>query len=466
MNGSQSRWVVVCWVVSALFAVATGARAAPATQAISAAQLTALEQRVQDLESTRAIKQLQRAYGFYADRGLWDEVADLFAPEGTLELGADGVYVGRERIRQYLQRLGGAPRGLPWGRLDEHYQLQALIHLASDGQSAQGRWVDFALTGQFGREANWGHAIHENRYVRRNGVWMIQSLHRYTTFVAPFDKGWARLPAVKQAPSAASREFPPDREATVSYPTFPAPYVVPLHADSASVRRAADLESPLPKSVDPRLLAVWQQAQRLQDRDDIENLQALYGYYFDRNLWQQVAGLFTEQGSYEHGQQGVYIGRARIRQALRLLGPDGPQDGWLNQYLQLQPVIHVAEDGLSAQGRWEGLLQLARPGTPGAWGLGVYENEYRKERGVWHIARLHFYVTAVADYDLMWNRGALPAEGPSAVLPPDRPPTEVYRSLPGVYLPPFHYLHPVTGMPIRSEPQPADSLLRPQGVKP
>ena len=464
MNGIHSRWVIVIWVLCISCGLTPSIWAAAAPANLSDAQVTALEQRVQDLESTRAIKHMQRAYGFYADRGLWAEVADLFAPDGTLELGADGVYVGRDRIRQYLQRLGGAPRGLPWGRLDEHYQLQALIHLSADGQSAQGRWVDFALTGQFGREANWGHAIHENTYVRRNGVWMIQSLHRYTTFLAPFEKGWARLPAAPQQPSAVSREFLPDRAAADSYPTFPTRYVVPFHAGGASVRSAAGGD--LPAQSDPRLLAVWRQAQRLQDHDDIENLQALYGYYFDRNLWDQVAGLFTEQGSYEHGQQGVYAGRARIRQALRLLGPDGPQDGWLNQYLQLQPVIDVAEDGLSAQGRWEGLMQLARPGTPGAWGLGVYENEYRKERGAWRIAKLHFYVTAVADYDLMWNRGALPLEGASAVLPPDRPPTEVYRALPGVYLPPFHYVHPVTGLPIRTEPQPADSLLRPQGGKP
>ena len=194
----------------------------------------------------------------------------------------------------------------------------------------------------------------------------------------------------------------------------------------------------------------------------MENLQGMFGYYMDRDLWDEVTSLFAEGASYEHGQQGVYVGRKHIRQALRLLGPDGPQDGWLNQYFQLQPVIHVAEDGRTAKGRWEGMMQLARPGTPGAWGLGVYENEYVKEHGVWKISRLHFYTTAVADYDLMWTKGSIPLDGASSILPPDRPSTEVYRSLPGVYLPPFHYNHPVTGAPIRTEPQPADSLLRPK----
>ena len=47
---------------------------------------------------------------------------------------------------------------------------------------------------------------------------------------------------------------------------------------------------------------------------------------------------------------------------------------------------------------------------------------------------------------------------PSAVLPPDRPPTVVYRSYPGAYIPPYDYLHPGTGQPI-VVPEPADSVL-------
>ena len=48
---------------------------------------------------------LQAAYGYYVDKGRWDDAADLFAADGTLELAGRGVYVGRERVRAYLHHL-------------------------------------------------------------------------------------------------------------------------------------------------------------------------------------------------------------------------------------------------------------------------------------------------------------------------------------------------------------------------
>ncbi len=61
------------------------------------AEIDALTARVEKLEGTRAVKKLQRAFGYYVDRGLWGEAADLFADNGTIEIGLDGVYVGKAR---------------------------------------------------------------------------------------------------------------------------------------------------------------------------------------------------------------------------------------------------------------------------------------------------------------------------------------------------------------------------------
>lgn len=212
-------------------------------------------------------------------------------------------------------------------------------------------------------------------------------------------------------------------------------------------------------ALEARLAAYRQRVELLKDHDRIENLQAAYGYYFDKSLWGEVADLFADQGTFEYGQRGVYAGKAHIRKALLLYGAEGPERGKLNNYMQLQGVIHVAPDGRSAKARWRGMVQLGRPNEAGQWGEGVYENEYVKENGVWKIGKLHFYVTGFTDYDLGWTKGPVPIEGPSAVVPPDRPPTEIYRSYPGVYIPPFDYPHPVTGKPIET-PEPADSVLR------
>jgi hypothetical protein len=197
----------------------------------------------------------------------------------------------------------------------------------------------------------------------------------------------------------------------------------------------------------------------LEDQDAVENLQATFGFYFDKGLWQDTADLFTRNGTFEYGLSGVYVGQDHIRRALLLFGPEGLAPGYLNNHMQLQAVITVAADGATAAGRFQGPMMLAEPGTNGIWGVGIYENTYVKEDGVWKIDSLHFYPSAMTDYDKGWARSALPMKGPSALFPPHKPSTAVYRSYPGNFVPPFSYNHPVTGAPLTNLPQAVDSVL-------
>jgi hypothetical protein len=212
-------------------------------------------------------------------------------------------------------------------------------------------------------------------------------------------------------------------------------------------------------SPEARLEAYRERVGLLEDQDAVENLQATFGFYFDKGLWEEAAALFTRNGTFEYGQSGVYVGQERIRRAMLLLGPEGLAQGYLNNHMQLQAVITVAPDGETAAGRWQGMVMLAEPGANGVWGVGIYENKYAKDDGVWKIESLHFYPTAFTDYDKGWTQSQLPMKGPSALFPPDKPPTEVYRTLPGNYIPPFSYNHPVTGQPLKNLPQVIDSVL-------
>jgi hypothetical protein len=211
-------------------------------------------------------------------------------------------------------------------------------------------------------------------------------------------------------------------------------------------------------SPEARLSAYRERVARLEDEDAVENLQATFGFYFDKGLWSDAADLFARSGSFEYGQSGVYIGQERIRKALLLFGPEGLAPGYLNNHMMLQAIITVAPDGRTAKARFQGPVMLAEPGQNGVWGVGIYENDYVKEGGVWKFAKLHFYPTALTDYDRGWARSQLPMKGPSALYPPDKPPTVVYRTFPGNYIPPFSYKHPVTGQPITNLPQAADSV--------
>lgn len=215
----------------ALLGIAALALAAPAQAQNIDQQIEQLTDRVERLEGTRAVKKLQRAFGFYVDRGLWSDAADLFTADGTLELGRDGVYVGKDRIREYLKRLHGGQEGLIYGQLNEWVTLQPAIEVAEDGMSATARWRDHGMLGQYKSHAEWRDGIYENTYVKEDGVWKIQSLRLYVNFVAPYEKGWARLgDGEGLVQSEASKAFPPDRPSTVSYAPFPAVQVPAFQA--------------------------------------------------------------------------------------------------------------------------------------------------------------------------------------------------------------------------------------------
>jgi len=215
----------------ALIAALALALPAPAAADVNS-EIDALTLRVQKLEGVRAVKNLQRAFGYYVDRGLWGEAADLFADDGTIEIGLDGVYQGKARIREYLKRLHGGQEGLIYGQLNEWVTLQPAIAIAADGRSATGRWRDLGMLGQYKKHAEWRDGIYENRYERgSDGIWRIEALHLYVNFVAPYERGWARLKDGEGlVRSQASVDFPPDRPPTVQYRSFPNTYVPPFQA--------------------------------------------------------------------------------------------------------------------------------------------------------------------------------------------------------------------------------------------
>ena len=214
----------------AMLVIAALAAAAPAQAQGVDAQIEQLTQRVERLEGTRAVKKLQRAFGFYVDRGLWGEAADLFADDGTVEIGIDGVYVGKDRIREYLRRLHGGQEGLIYGQLNEWVTLQPAVSVSPDGLSATARWRDLGMLGQYKQHAEWRDGIYENTYAKgADGIWRIRSLHLWVNFEVPYEKGWARLkPSEGLKCSQASLDFPPDRGPSVTYEPFPAVQVPPF----------------------------------------------------------------------------------------------------------------------------------------------------------------------------------------------------------------------------------------------
>ncbi len=228
------------WIGAALLLAAVLPQGAQA-QSIER-QIEELTQRVERLEGNRAVKKLQRAFAFYIDRGLWGQAADLFTDNGTLEIGLDGVYAGRERIEEYLRRLHGGQEGLIYGQLNEWITLQPAIAVAEDGRSAIARWRDNGMLGQYKQHAEWRDGVYENAYEKgADGIWRIKSLHLFVNFVAPFEPGWARLqPGQGLVASETSRAYPPDRPPSVTYEPFPAVQIPPFQAPNPVTGRRVE----------------------------------------------------------------------------------------------------------------------------------------------------------------------------------------------------------------------------------
>jgi SnoaL-like domain len=185
-------------------------------------QIAQIAYQIQNSQDVFAINNLEDAYGYYVDKAKWDEVADLFTNDGTLEIGLRGVYVGKERVRAYLYKLGE----LKYGTLFNHSQLQPIITVDPDGKTAQGRWRAFIQVGQLKGRSQWGEAIYENVYVKEDGVWKIKKLHAYFTYYVPYYKGWDQG---GDPPPAALADLPPDQPTTETYKLYPDVFIPPYH---------------------------------------------------------------------------------------------------------------------------------------------------------------------------------------------------------------------------------------------
>ena len=66
-------------------------------------QFKILQEKVRTLEDIEQINILQRAYGYYVDNMMPDDVADLFTNDGIFQLGGR-VCISQKSIRNYFRK--------------------------------------------------------------------------------------------------------------------------------------------------------------------------------------------------------------------------------------------------------------------------------------------------------------------------------------------------------------------------
>jgi len=212
-----------------LFAVVLGALcaspiyAAPSDADLQAveAELNALGTRIQRLQDLNEIEIVQHAYGYYVDKAQWRSLADLFAEDGTLEIGGRGVFLGRKRVFEYMT-VGLGPPGPRNGLLIDHQQFQCLPTIHADGVTAEARCIAFVMS-----SGGWGHNYYENDFIKEDGVWKFKKLHGPFNMYAGYKQGWLDNVTVNTFPEKFPP--PPDLAPTIIYLTYPNYYIEPFH---------------------------------------------------------------------------------------------------------------------------------------------------------------------------------------------------------------------------------------------
>jgi hypothetical protein len=188
------------------------------------AAVAAASAEVERLRDLDALENLAGIYGYYVDKSMQDDIADLFTEDGIVEILGRGVFYGQDRVREYMHNLG--PVGPQPGSLFNHMHLQPVIHIDPDGAHARVRSRLFVMFGIQNSNAQWGAGVYENELVKEDGVWKFAYLHAYQTFYTNYEDGWAKQASGIFAPYD---RLPPDGPQSVVYDPYPAAFVPPFH---------------------------------------------------------------------------------------------------------------------------------------------------------------------------------------------------------------------------------------------
>ena len=212
-------------------------------------KVQSLEKKIQVLEDTEEIKKLQRAYGFYLEHWMAEDIIDCFADGPDTELlVAAGHYIGKENIRDFFHH---GQKGIEVRKssnpefLHQVMQLSGVVHVNPDGLTAQGRWYGFGANA-FSAPDNkvnpgWMNGVYEVDYVKQENRWKMKKVHWCMTFHAPWRTSFVPVERLvdekidrpyKRNPQLKPEDAP---EETL----WPSGFICPFHFDNPASGREA-----------------------------------------------------------------------------------------------------------------------------------------------------------------------------------------------------------------------------------
>ncbi|KAM7192724.1 hypothetical protein V8F33_008185 [Rhypophila sp. PSN 637] len=370
--------------------------AAPEGKSLSPEELV---YRISQLNEEDEVRNLVHSMGYYVDRRMWDDVIDLFTPNGTISVDSNTSPPGASGLQSVLNGMG--PAGLTRGILNDHPIYQTTVELAPDGLSAIARGLEIGMIGDHAnRSAQWQFCTFRHTLVRDpdTSIWKIQNLNYSRLLVAEYAAGWASggvLPA-KASP-----------------PTPPAFLLNFLNYSSSVPRRPESWIPLLREGVHPTSELLPDLARRLlrsSSFDETENLSSAYGFYIDDVRCSLFGDLHAQKGFKASPGIGWYRSPSRITTACA--ARYGPNTASLNPaprgsipfHWRIQLVVLTSHDGRSSTLRGRNLQTgTGLNSTSGFSGLagfngGIYhdqmvleEHEGKTRRKIWSLTIDEFY---------------------------------------------------------------------------
>jgi hypothetical protein len=430
----------------------TGVPVPPAQGAAPASGLTRaqVEARIASLNDEDAVRNLQNAYGYYVDRKMWDDIVDLFAQDSAAEIYGQSVTRGPEGVRKAIIAHMG-PAGLRHGELNERALFDTTVIVALGGREAEARGIELGMLGDADKGAgSWEISVFRNRFIKQDGIWRFKELRITPIMAADYYVGWGN-------------------GGTKKYAKLPAYSAVQKSLTGAA---AALATTPSGSLTDAR-----RKLQRSLAFDAVENVSTAYGNYLDDFQWAQMGAIFAAKGNKQSPFTGYYLGSDRIMGALNAsYGPAKDTRRGIAYHWRTQPVIHVSQDGRSANLRtrlFQPMTYKDRSKDGGLLKAGFHSGMYPNDQavlepdGVWRLWSLtideHYFESV--DWKGGWAAAKDPTEDykpkPTALMtkyPPDIPITDLGRREEGFrggtgktlvwpqILPMwFHYRNPVSG---------------------
>ena len=186
---------------------------------------------LQTLLDIEEIMKLQRAYGFYLEHWMFQEIMDCFSdsPDVAVDLYPLGIWKGKESITRYF----GQHKEYNPEFLHQIMQLSPIIHVDPDGKTAKGRWYGYGpIADPHGVTADelLHSGTYEMEYVKEGGIWKIKTLAWRVNYIATPGKGFVGFD--REAVFGKGIKFQgsgPDVAINGKSTSYPSGYIFPFH---------------------------------------------------------------------------------------------------------------------------------------------------------------------------------------------------------------------------------------------